>query len=140
MDSHLLKRVVGFDEEQKVEPLKINEMIMLTVGTANTIGVITSIKDGNVEVSLKYPVAASIGDRIAIGRRISNRWRLIGYGSIKIYKMISGLLQCILLLLYFSHDMDKTNAIGIIARCIINADIVPFINLSAMLQPVYSFC
>jgi len=83
MDSHLLKRVVGFDEEQKVEPLKINEMIMLTVGTANTIGVITSIKDGNVEVSLKYPVAASIGDRIAIGRRISNRWRLIGYGSIK---------------------------------------------------------
>ncbi len=82
MDSHLLKRVVGFDEEVKVEPLKVNEIIMLTVGTANTVGVISSIRDGKVEISLKYPVAASVNDRIAIGRRISNRWRLIGYGSI----------------------------------------------------------
>ncbi len=82
MDSHLLKRVVGFDEELKVEPLKVNEIIMLTVGTANTVGSVSSIKDGKVEIFLKYPVAASINDRIAIGRRISNRWRLIGYGSI----------------------------------------------------------
>ncbi|AGO61090.1 MULTISPECIES: translation initiation factor IF-2 subunit gamma [Ferroplasma] len=82
MDIHLLNRVVGFDEEVNVEPLKSNEMIMLTVGTANTIGTVTSIKDKRVGVSLKYPVAASINDRMAIGRRISNRWRLIGYGSI----------------------------------------------------------
>ncbi len=82
MDSHLLNRVVGFDEELKVEPLKTNETIMLTVGTANTVGVITSIRDEKVDVSLKYPVAGNINDRIAIGRRISNRWRLIGYGSI----------------------------------------------------------
>ncbi|MGE9810019.1 translation initiation factor IF-2 subunit gamma [Ferroplasma acidiphilum] len=82
MDIHLLDRVVGFDEEVNVEPLKSNEMIMLTVGTANTIGTVTSIKDKRVGVTLKYPVAASINDRMAIGRRISNRWRLIGYGSI----------------------------------------------------------
>ncbi len=82
MDIHLLNRVVGFDEEVNVEPLKSNEIIMLTVGTANTIGSVTSIKDNRAGVSLKYPVAANIDDRIAIGRRISNRWRLIGYGSI----------------------------------------------------------
>jgi translation initiation factor 2 subunit 3 len=82
MDIHLLNRVVGFDEEVNVDPLKPNEMIMLTVGTANTIGTVTSIKDERASISLKYPVAANINDRIAIGRRISNRWRLIGYGSI----------------------------------------------------------
>ncbi len=82
MDIHLLNRVVGFDEEVIVEPLKPNEIIMLTVGTANTIGSVISIKDNKVSVSLKYPVAANINDRMAIGRRISNRWRLIGYGSI----------------------------------------------------------
>ncbi len=82
MDIHLLDRVVGFDEDVKVEPLKSGEMIMLTVGTANTIGSVSTIKDGNIAVSLKYPVAGNKGDRIAIGRRISNRWRLIGYGSI----------------------------------------------------------
>jgi translation initiation factor 2 subunit 3 len=82
MDIHLLDRVVGFDEEVNVEPLKSNEMIMLTVGTANTIGTVTSIKDNRAGVSLKYPVAANIDDRMAIGRRMSNRWRLIGYGSI----------------------------------------------------------
>ncbi|AAT43177.1 translation initiation factor IF-2 subunit gamma [Picrophilus oshimae] len=82
MESHLLKRVVGFDENIKVEPLKTNENIMLTVGTANTVGVITSSRDNSIEVSLKYPVAASPGDRVAIGRRVMNRWRLIGYGSI----------------------------------------------------------
>lgn len=82
MDIHLLNRVVGFDEEVTVEPLKANEMIMLTVGTANTIGSVASIKDEHVGVTLKYPVAANINERMAIGRRISNRWRLIGYGSI----------------------------------------------------------
>jgi translation initiation factor 2 subunit 3 len=82
MDIHLLNRVVGFNDEVTVEPLKSNEMIMLTVGTANTIGLVTSIKDNRVGVALKYPVAANINDRMAIGRRLSNRWRLIGYGSI----------------------------------------------------------
>ncbi|MEM0139361.1 MAG: translation initiation factor IF-2 subunit gamma [Ferroplasma sp.] len=82
MDINLLERVVGFDEDVRVEPLKSGEIIMLTVGTANTIGTVSLIKDNRVAVSLKYPVAGNTGDRIAIGRRISNRWRLIGYGSI----------------------------------------------------------
>ncbi|MCL4332204.1 MAG: translation initiation factor IF-2 subunit gamma [Candidatus Thermoplasmatota archaeon] len=82
IDSHLLNRVVGSEEDLKVEQIRVKENIMLTVGTANTVGMVTNAKDGIIEVSLKYPVAAEKGQRISIGRRISNRWRLIGYGTI----------------------------------------------------------
>ncbi|MCL4337149.1 MAG: translation initiation factor IF-2 subunit gamma [Candidatus Thermoplasmatota archaeon] len=82
IDSHLLKRVVGFQEEQKVDPIRSKENLMLTVGTSNTVGQVGNVRDGKVEISLKYPVAAFEGERVAIGRRISNRWRLIGYGNI----------------------------------------------------------
>ena len=82
LEAHLLKRVVGFQEEQKVESIKNRESLMLTVGTSNTVGAVTNTKGGHIELSLKYPVAAYEGERVSIGRRISNRWRLIGYGNI----------------------------------------------------------
>lgn len=82
IDSNLLKRVVGFQEEQKVDPIRPKENLMLTVGTSNTVGLVNNARDGKIEITLKYPVAAFTGERVAIGRRISNRWRLIGYGNI----------------------------------------------------------
>ncbi len=82
LDTFLLKRVVGFEEDLKVEPIRAKESIMITVGTSNTVGVVTSAKDDKVEIMLKYPVAAELNERVAIGRRVSNRWRLIGYGNI----------------------------------------------------------
>jgi translation initiation factor 2 subunit 3 len=82
IDVHLLKRVVGFEDELKVEPVRSKESIMLTVGTANTVGMVTSARGDTSEITLKYPISANIGQRVAIGRRISNRWRLIGYGEI----------------------------------------------------------
>lgn len=83
IESHLLKRVVGFAEEQAITPIKVKENLMITAGTANTVAVVTSTRKDDVEVNLRYPVSARIGDRVAIGRRISNRWRLIGYGELK---------------------------------------------------------
>ncbi len=65
-----------------MESIKNRESLMLTVGTANTVGAVTNTKGGRIELSLKYPVSAYEGERVAIGRRISNRWRLIGYGNI----------------------------------------------------------
>jgi len=82
IDAHLLSRVVGFQEELPIEPIRNKENLMLTVGTANTVGVVTNVKDEVVEIDLKYPTAPFQNERIAIGRRISNRWRLIGYGNI----------------------------------------------------------
>ncbi len=79
---HLLKRVVGFEEDIGVEPIRVKESIMITAGTANTVGLVTNVKGDQAEITLKYPISANIGQRIALGRRISNRWRLVGYGEI----------------------------------------------------------
>ncbi|ADD08612.1 translation initiation factor IF-2 subunit gamma [Candidatus Aciduliprofundum boonei] len=83
MDVHLLERVVGSREERKVEKIKTNELLMLNIGTLATVGIVTSGRDDTVELKLKYPAVAEKGQRVAIGRRIENRWRLIGYGIIK---------------------------------------------------------
>jgi translation initiation factor 2 subunit 3 len=79
----LLKRAVGTVDEKNVEPLKTNEPLMLTVGTATTVGIISELRPNWIRVKLKLPVCADQGQRIAVSRRIEGKWHLIGYGEIK---------------------------------------------------------
>ncbi len=74
------ERVVGATSELSIEPLKHHEPLMLSVGTAVTVGVVTSAKKDLAEVTLKRPVCAEPGARIAISRQLGARWRLIGMG------------------------------------------------------------
>ena len=83
MDVQLLERVVGIEKEIKVEKIKMNEPLMLVIGTAVTLGTVTSVRDDIVEVKLKRPVCAESGWRVAISRRVGGRWRLIGAGTIR---------------------------------------------------------
>jgi translation initiation factor 2 subunit 3 len=76
----LMERVVGATSELSIEPLKHNEPLMLSVGTAVTVGIVTNTKKDAVEVTLKRPVCAELGGRIAISRQVGARWRLIGMG------------------------------------------------------------
>ncbi|MBE0525873.1 MAG: translation initiation factor IF-2 subunit gamma, partial [Candidatus Thorarchaeota archaeon] len=78
----LMQRVVGMESKKEVENLKLNEPMMLVVGTAPTVGVITRLHGDEIELALKRPVVAEKGQRIAIGRRVENKWRLIGYAEI----------------------------------------------------------
>jgi translation initiation factor 2 subunit 3 len=78
----LLERVVGLPKEVEVKPLAMNEPVMVNVGTATRGGVVTHMKGERVTVTLKYPVCAERGWRVALSRRIMNKWRLIGYGII----------------------------------------------------------
>jgi translation initiation factor 2 subunit 3 len=80
---NLLKRVVGTIEEKDVEPIKTNEPLMLTIGTATTVGIVTEAHGDMVGLRLKLAVCAHEGQRIAISRRIDARWHLIGYGEIQ---------------------------------------------------------
>jgi translation initiation factor 2 subunit 3 len=83
MNMQLLERVVGVTDESNVEPIHSSEPLMLNVGTATTVGVVTSAREGGVvQVQLKRPVCAEKGDRVAVSRRIGARWRLIGVGTI----------------------------------------------------------
>lgn len=82
-ETTLMKRVVGVTSELAVDNLKTNEPLMLSIGTATTVGVVTSGRSDSAEVSLKIPVCIEKGQRVAISRRIAGKWRLIGYGVMK---------------------------------------------------------
>ncbi len=80
MNVQLLDRVVGSPEESEVEPIRTGEPLMLSAGTATTIGVVSSARNNEAEVKLKRPVCVWPASRVAISRRIGARWRLIGVG------------------------------------------------------------
>jgi len=83
VEIHLLERVVGVTEDVKVEGIKTNEPLMVSVGTATTVGVVTSARESTVEMALKIPVAAEAGQRVALSRRVGGKWHLIGHGVLK---------------------------------------------------------
>ena len=82
MDLHLLERVIGAKEASAVEPIKLNEVLMLNVNSAATVGIVSSLKKNRIECNLKLPICADLGSKVTISRRIGNRFRLIGYGVI----------------------------------------------------------
>ncbi|MFB6095949.1 MAG: translation initiation factor IF-2 subunit gamma [Haloferacaceae archaeon] len=82
MDVELLDRVVG-SEGEEIDEISTGEPLMMTIGTATTVGSVTSARQGECEVALKRPVCAEPGAKIAINRRVGARWRLIGIGTLK---------------------------------------------------------
>lgn len=76
----LFDTAVGTQEMVKVEPIKTKEPLRLNVGTAATLGAVMNSKDDRVEVKLRKPLCLLPRSRVAISRRISDRWRLIGAG------------------------------------------------------------
>ena len=83
LDVHLLERVVGSKEELVVDPIKIQEPLMLNVNSSATVGIVTALKKNAFSCILKLPICAQKGSRITISRRVENRFRLIGYGIIQ---------------------------------------------------------
>lgn len=82
LDVHLLKRVVGTQEELNVDPIKMTEPLMLNVNSAATVGMVIELRKNKIRCRLKLPVCAYPGSRVTISRRIGNRFRLIGYGAL----------------------------------------------------------
>lgn len=83
METHLLERVVGSVEEQKVEGIKTSEPLMLNVGTATTVGLVTSARKDSCDLNLKIPLCIDAGQRVAMSRRFAGKWRLIGFGIVQ---------------------------------------------------------
>jgi translation initiation factor 2 subunit 3 len=76
----LFDSVLGASENIKVEPIKMGEILRLNIGTATTAGSVIQLKGKKVTVKLRKPVCSEPDSRIAISRRIADRWRLIGSG------------------------------------------------------------
>ena len=79
----LLERIIGTEELIAVEKIKPNETLVLNIGTAVTAGLVNSVKHEMIEVSLRRPICIEPKSRLAISRRISNNWRLIGFGVVE---------------------------------------------------------
>jgi translation initiation factor 2 subunit 3 len=82
LETHTLERAVGTKELTKVEEISMGETLLLHVGAAITVGKVTSTKKDTITVKLSRPVCTQAGSRVAISRKITGRWRFIGYGMI----------------------------------------------------------
>ena len=78
----LLDRVLGSKGDLKVEKIRSNETIQVTVGTTISQGKVTSARGDEIELQLARSVTVFPGSRVAISRRL-NAWRLIGYGLVE---------------------------------------------------------
>jgi translation initiation factor 2 subunit 3 len=83
LETHVLERAVGTKELLKVEKINPDETLLLHVGSAVNVGKVISIKQNIIKVKLTRPICALPGSRVAISRKITARWRLIGYGLVK---------------------------------------------------------
>ncbi|MBU3923906.1 MAG: translation initiation factor IF-2 subunit gamma [Nanoarchaeota archaeon] len=86
----LFDEVFGTGKHEPVQPLKPNEMLMLSLNTSITVGQITKIhpqptadsRQPTIDLSLKIPVVPLKKESIGIARNLNNHWRLIGFGEI----------------------------------------------------------
>ncbi|GIU70903.1 MAG: translation initiation factor IF-2 subunit gamma [Candidatus Nitrosocaldaceae archaeon] len=83
MEVSLFDTAVGTAEPVKVEPISDGEPLRLNIGTAVVLGIVNSVRDSRVDIKLRRPVCLLKNSRIAISRRIADRWRLIGAGIAK---------------------------------------------------------
>ena len=83
LDVRLFDTVIGSRKMEKVTSIAKNESFLLNIGTAKTMGSVTTVSKDYMETNLSIPVCGEEGDRVAISRRIGSRWRLIGVGTLK---------------------------------------------------------
>ena len=82
LEVELFDVAIGSPSLLKVEKIKKNESLRLNVGTAVTAGTVSHIKNTTITINLRRPITAEEKSRLAISRRIGERWRLIGVGVI----------------------------------------------------------
>lgn len=81
MPAVIEKLTIKFSPIGKIEPIKLGEQVMISIGAARTVGVVKTIKKGNIEFELKLPVC-SAGSRAVFSRFTGEGWKLIGWGEI----------------------------------------------------------
>jgi len=79
---NLFSEVLGEEKATKIQNLKLNELLMLSINTTTTVGQIKKINKSEVELSLKIPIVPIKGDSVGLARNLHGHWRLIGFGEI----------------------------------------------------------
>merc|ERR1711971_799877 len=85
---YLLRRLLGVRIEgdkkaAKVQKLSKNEVLMVNIGSLSTGGRVIAVKADLAKIGLTTPVCTSVGEKIALSRRVEKHRRLIGWGQIR---------------------------------------------------------
>ncbi|KAH0793544.1 Eukaryotic translation initiation factor 2 subunit gamma [Histomonas meleagridis] len=83
----LFQRLLGVVQakgpaDTKIAPLSNHEILMVNVGSTSTGGQIIGFANNFAVINLKEPVCTSVGERIALSRKVETTWRLIGWAKI----------------------------------------------------------
>jgi len=82
LEVHLFDTAVGSADEIKVSSVQVGESLRLSIGTAPILSKVTSVRGEKIEVQFKRPVCLFEKGKVALSRRIAERWRLIGAGVV----------------------------------------------------------
>ncbi len=84
MRTSLFDSAVGAEAGSGVEPVQAGESLRLSIGTAPALCRVAKAERGgsDMEVEFRRPVCLFEGSSVAISRRISDRWRLIGAATV----------------------------------------------------------
>lgn len=78
----IFKEIYNAGGNAKIDAIKPSEILMLSINTSITGGVVKTIRGDVAEFSLKVPIVPNKGENVGIARSYNNHWRLIGYGEI----------------------------------------------------------
>ncbi|ESQ50552.1 hypothetical protein EUTSA_v10023030mg [Eutrema salsugineum] len=84
----LLTRLIGVrtketEKQIKVSKLSKGEVLMVNIGSMSTGAKVLGVKKDMMKVQLTVPVCTTIGEKVALSRRVERHWRLIGRGQIE---------------------------------------------------------
>jgi translation initiation factor 2 subunit 3 len=82
LEINLFDTAVGSADEIKVSSVQVGESLRLSVGTAPVLSKVTSVRGERIDIQFRRPVCLFEKGRVAISRRIQERWRLIGAGVV----------------------------------------------------------
>ncbi|MCC6044956.1 MAG: translation initiation factor IF-2 subunit gamma [Desulfurococcales archaeon] len=80
----LFETLVGTRGEVRVEPLKPREQLLLSIGPSTVPALVKGVRRGVLDVDLARPVVSWRGAKVAISRKVVGRWRLIGWGVVRV--------------------------------------------------------
>lgn len=85
---HLVRRLLGIKatedkKENRVKKLAVDETLMLNIGSTSTGAIVLSVEKDLARMRLLQPVCSGANEKLAISRKIDQKWRLIGWGLIQ---------------------------------------------------------
>lgn len=84
----LLRRLLGVRTDpsrraERIPKLSKGEMLMVNIGSTSTGARVIKVEGDLAKVVLTSPVCSSVGEKLALSRRVDKHWRLIGWGMIR---------------------------------------------------------